>query len=52
MLFSTEIVALLLSIHRQRGELPDPYAIRDVLLQSALVCNLSHGLELQRCLMK
>jgi subtilisin family serine protease len=33
------IVALLLSIQLQRGEKPDPHAIRDAILQSALPCN-------------
>jgi cyanobactin maturation PatA/PatG family protease len=42
------IVALLLSIQRQRGETPDPHAIRDAILQSALPCNQS--LDNRRCL--
>jgi cyanobactin maturation PatA/PatG family protease len=44
------IVALLLSIQLQRGEKPDPHAIRDAILQSALSCNQSKGLDSRRCL--
>jgi cyanobactin maturation PatA/PatG family protease len=44
------IVALLLSIQRQRGEKPDPHAIRDAILQSALPCNQSKDLDSRRCL--
>jgi len=44
------IVALLLSIQVQRGEKPDPHAIRDAILQSALPCNQSKGLDSRRCL--
>lgn len=44
------IVALLLSIQLQRGEKPDPHAIRDALLQSALSCNPSKSLDRRRCL--
>jgi len=44
------IVALLLSIQLQRGEKPDPHAIRDAILQSALPCGLSKGLDSRRCL--
>jgi cyanobactin maturation PatA/PatG family protease len=44
------IVALLLSIQRQRGENPDPHAIRDAILQSALPCNQAKGLDSRRCL--
>ncbi|MCY7338081.1 MAG: PatA/PatG family cyanobactin maturation protease [Chamaesiphon sp.] len=44
------IVALLLSIQVQRGEKPDPHAIRDAILQSALPCNLSKGSGSRRCL--
>jgi cyanobactin maturation PatA/PatG family protease len=44
------IVALLLSIQVQRGEKPDPHAIRDAILQSALPCNLSKGSDSRRCL--
>lgn len=44
------IVALLLSIQLQRGEKPDPHAIRDALLQSALSCNQQNGLDSRRCL--
>jgi cyanobactin maturation PatA/PatG family protease len=42
------IVALLLSIQQQRGKNPDPHAIRDAILQSALPCNQS--LDNRRCL--
>ncbi len=45
------IVALLLSLQRQRGQSPDPDAIREALLQSAVSCQWSEGLEPQRCLM-
>jgi cyanobactin maturation PatA/PatG family protease len=44
------IVALLLSIQLQRGEKPDPHAIRDAILQSALSCNQTKGLDSRRCL--
>lgn len=44
------IVALLLSIQRQRGEKPDPHAVRDAILQSALSCNQAKGLDSRRCL--
>jgi cyanobactin maturation PatA/PatG family protease len=44
------IVALLLSIQVQRGGKPDPHAIRDAILQSALPCNLSNGSDSRRCL--
>ncbi len=44
------IVALLLSIQRQRGEKPDPHAIRDVILKSALLCNQAKDLDSRRCL--
>jgi cyanobactin maturation PatA/PatG family protease len=44
------LVALLLSIQMQRGEKPDPHAIRDALLQSALSCNQAEGLDSRRCL--
>lgn len=44
------IVALLLSIQRQRGEKPDPHAIRDAILHSALPCNQPKGLDSRRCL--
>ncbi|WP_017721275.1 S8 family peptidase [Kamptonema formosum] len=33
------IVALLLSVQLQRGEKPDPHAVREALLKSALPCN-------------
>ena len=52
--FATPIVsgiaALLLSIQRQRGEKPDPHAIRDAILKSALPCNQAKGLDSRRCL--
>lgn len=44
------LVALLLSIQLQRGEKPDPHAIRDALLQSALSCTQTKGLDSRRCL--
>lgn len=44
------IVALLLSIQLQRGEKPDPHAVRDAILQSALPCNQAKGLDSRRCL--
>jgi cyanobactin maturation PatA/PatG family protease len=44
------IVALLLSIQRQQGEKPDPHAIRDAILQSALPCNQAKDLDSRRCL--
>ncbi|AFZ01069.1 PatA/PatG family cyanobactin maturation protease [Calothrix sp. PCC 6303] len=44
------IVALLLSIQLQREEKPDPHAIRDAILQSALSCNQLKGLDSRRCL--
>ncbi|KKD35470.1 MAG: PatA/PatG family cyanobactin maturation protease [Limnoraphis robusta] len=44
------IVALLLSIQVQRGENPDPHAIRDAILESALPCNQAKGLDSRRCL--
>ncbi|MCM0592259.1 MAG: PatA/PatG family cyanobactin maturation protease [Gloeotrichia echinulata DEX184] len=43
------IVALLLSLQLQRGEKPDPHAIRDAILRSALPCKLE-GLDSRRCL--
>jgi cyanobactin maturation PatA/PatG family protease len=44
------IVALLLSIQRQRGKPPDPHGIRDAILQSALSCNPSNNHDRRRCL--
>ncbi|WP_230966293.1 S8 family serine peptidase [Nostoc sp. NZL] len=44
------IVALLLSIQLQRGEKPDPHAIRDAILKSPLPCNQQNGLDSRRCL--
>lgn len=46
----SSIVALLLSIQLQRGEKPNPHAIRDAILKSALSCNQSKGLDSRRCL--
>ena len=42
------IVALLLSIQIQRGEKPDPYAVREAILQSAHPCFPSEGLDCSR----
>ncbi|NEP13794.1 MAG: PatA/PatG family cyanobactin maturation protease [Symploca sp. SIO2C1] len=44
------IVALLLSIQLQRGEKPDPHAVRDALLNSALPCPPETIPESDRCL--
>ncbi|MBK1989157.1 PatA/PatG family cyanobactin maturation protease [Sphaerospermopsis aphanizomenoides BCCUSP55] len=44
------LVALLLSIQLQRGEKPDPHAIRDAILKTALPCNLQKNLDSRRCL--
>lgn len=44
------IVALLLSVQLQRGEKPDPHAIREALLQSALPCNPETGSDCRRFL--
>lgn len=44
------IVALLLSIQLQRGETPDPYAIRSAILKTALSCSKAKGLDSRRCL--
>ncbi len=44
------IVALLLSIQLQHGEQPDPHGVRDVILKSALPCNLQNSLDNRRCL--
>lgn len=46
----SSIVALLLSIQLQRGEKPNPHAIRDAILQSALSCNQPKNLDSRRCL--
>lgn len=52
--FATPIVsgvaALLLSLQRKRGEPRDPQKVRQVLLQSALPCNLDLPEDTQRCL--
>lgn len=39
------IVALLLSIQIQRGDKPDPYAVREAILQSVYRCIPSEGLD-------
>lgn len=44
------IVALLLSIQIQRGDKPDPHAVRDAILQSAYPCIPSEGLDCSRYL--
>jgi cyanobactin maturation PatA/PatG family protease len=44
------IVALLLSVQLQRGEKPDPHAVRDAILKSALPCNREAGSECRRFL--
>lgn len=44
------VVALLLSIQLQRGEKPDPHAVRDAILQSALPCTQPQSVESRRCL--
>jgi cyanobactin maturation PatA/PatG family protease len=44
------IVALLLSLQLQRGDIPDPHAVRDGILKSALPCNLQKSLDSRRCL--
>jgi cyanobactin maturation PatA/PatG family protease len=52
--FATPIVcgiaALLLSIQLKQGEKPDPHAIRDAILKSALPCHPQQGLDNRRCL--
>ncbi|WP_417914553.1 S8 family serine peptidase [Candidatus Electronema sp. JM] len=47
----TGIAALLLSLLRQQGRQASPHAVREVLLQNVLPCNLLQGTEQQRCLM-
>jgi cyanobactin maturation PatA/PatG family protease len=42
------VAALLLSLQRERGENPDPQKVRQVLLQSALPCNLDLPAETDR----
>ncbi len=44
------LVALLLSLQRQRGEKPDPHGIRDAILQSALACHQPKDADHRRCL--
>ena len=52
--FATPIVsgaaALLLSLQVERGQTPDPQKVRQVLLQSALPCNVDLPADTQRCL--
>jgi cyanobactin maturation PatA/PatG family protease len=43
------VVALLLSIQLQRGEAPDPHAVREAILSSALACDAALS-DRQRCL--
>lgn len=44
------VAALLLSLQVERGETPDPARIREILLQSALPCNVDLPADTQRCL--
>lgn len=44
------IVALLLSLQKQRGGKPDPYAVRSAILQSAYPCTPSEDLDCSRYL--
>lgn len=44
------VAAVLLSLQRQQGETPDPHKIRQILLQSALPCDLDLPEESRRCL--
>lgn len=44
------IVALLLSIQLQQGDKPDPMAVRDAILNSALPCNPQVVADCRRCL--
>ncbi|MFP4575222.1 MAG: PatA/PatG family cyanobactin maturation protease [Coleofasciculus sp.] len=44
------IVALLLSIQLQKGDKPNPHAIRDAILKSALPCNPEEIEDYRRCL--
>ena len=44
------IVALLLSVQVQRGEKPDPHAVRDAILKSAWPCQPETVPESRRCL--
>lgn len=52
--FATPIVsgvgALLLSLQKERGNSPDPQKVRQVLLQSALPCDLDLPADVKRCL--
>ncbi|ETX08109.1 MAG: hypothetical protein ETSY2_07315 [Candidatus Entotheonella gemina] len=52
--FSTAVVAglagLLLSIQLQRGETPDPYAVRDAILSSAFPCLPHEAIDCRRYL--
>ncbi|MFM7381691.1 MAG: S8 family peptidase [Microcystaceae cyanobacterium] len=44
------VAALLLSLQAQRGETPNPQAVRQVLLDSALPCNLTENNSDRQCL--
>jgi cyanobactin maturation PatA/PatG family protease len=44
------VAALLLSLQIERGETPDPARVRQILLQSALPCNVDLPADTQRCL--
>lgn len=44
------VAALLLSLQKDRGDIPDPHKIRQILLQSALPCDLDQSTEAKRCL--
>ncbi len=52
--FATPIVsgvaALLLSLQVEQGQTPDPARVRQILLQSALPCNVDLPADAQRCL--
>ncbi|MEA5536886.1 PatA/PatG family cyanobactin maturation protease [Crocosphaera sp. XPORK-15E] len=52
--FATPIVAgvaaLLLSLQRKRSNSPNPHKIREILLQSALPCDLDLPADVKRCL--
>jgi len=44
------VAALLLSLQVERGETPDPARVRQILLQSALPCDIDLPADAQRCL--
>lgn len=44
------VAAVLLSLQRDQGETPDPHKIRQILLQSALPCDLDLPEDSRRCL--